>query len=133
MGTCPRPPSKAVKAVMRATAGSTPGRQIRSTRHGRGYRFGKDHPTEAGHARAHGHRVPTSVFINGCSGHACPQHGPVPKADSRYWQPKPERNVRRDQRVVRRATRGGLTVVGVWEHRLSNEAGLQIVAALARR
>lgn len=57
-----------------------------------------------------------AVFIDGCFWHRCPVHGTNPKANSKYWGPKLDRNVQRDAEVSRLLTAAGWRVLRFWEH-----------------
>ena len=56
------------------------------------------------------------VYADGCFWHMCPLHGSIPKSNKDYWQPKLERNRRRDGERTMRLVKGGWRVVRVWEH-----------------
>lgn len=60
--------------------------------------------------------------LDGCFFHQCPRHGRIPDSNREYWQPKLERNVRRDRRNRRRLRAAGWSVWRFWEHDLKSAA-----------
>lgn len=56
-----------------------------------------------------------AVFVDGCFWHGCPRHGHVPKSRLEYWQPKLERNRRRDRSASRILRSQGWKVIRIWE------------------
>ncbi|MFE4355296.1 very short patch repair endonuclease [Kitasatospora sp. NPDC056800] len=78
------------------------------------------------------HRV--AVFVDGCSWHGCPEHGPSdfrgPNADR--WREKITTNRQRAQRNTAAAEAAGWTVVRLWEceiRRDSSAAALRVRSA----
>ncbi|MBB6392715.1 very short patch repair endonuclease [Microbacterium thalassium] len=68
-----------------------------------------------------------AVFIDGCFWHRCPVHGTTPKANSDYWTPKLERNVKRDQEVTQSLMAAGWTVLRFWEHEDPTTVAAEII------
>ena len=67
--------------------------------------------------------VPTlrlTIFADGCFFHCCPTHGHIPKSNQAYWEPKLERNVKRDQMKRRELRSLGYAVWRFWGHDLTN-------------
>ena len=74
-----------------------------------------------------------AIFVDGCFYHSCPLHGHTPKSNKAYWQPKLERNARRD-RVNRRKLRNmGFAVWSFWEHDLKKRRLETFTSRLKRR
>jgi len=60
------------------------------------------------------------VFIDGCFWHKCPKHFIAPKSNRKYWLPKLEKNVLRDNEINLAYKTSGWKVVRIWEHNLRN-------------
>jgi DNA mismatch endonuclease (patch repair protein) len=93
---------------------------LRSAIHRLGYRFRKDYPL-----RVDGKLIRpdiaftkrrVAVFIDGCFWHCCPEHGRRPSVNERYWTPKLEANVTRDQEQTAALEAAGWQVLRFWEH-----------------
>lgn len=69
-----------------------------------------------------------AVFIDGCFWHRCPRHYREPKTNRKYWIPKIERNVIRDNTSRWKAWKAGYKTRRIWECQLSS-ARLQAAAA----
>jgi DNA mismatch endonuclease (patch repair protein) len=74
----------------------------------------------------------TAVFLDACFWHGCPEHGNRPTTNAWYWEPKLERNRRRDETVDEALTLAGWSVVRIWEHEAPSEGVAKVVAALGR-
>src|SRR3990172_8300803 len=75
-----------------------------------------------------------AVFIDGCFWHGCPFcERPLPRSNRVYWKGKIEGNRRRDKSLRARLRRRGWKVVGIWEHQLRHDGGLEDVASRIRR
>lgn len=61
-----------------------------------------------------------AVFIDGCFWHKCPECFVRPKTKNAYWDPKLERNVKRDIEVIGSLKKEGVAVVRFWEHQVKN-------------
>lgn len=119
----PMPTSEATIAIMRANKSrdTAPELALRSALHHAGHRFrvhlsvGVDEgrPVVIDIAFT---RSLFAVFVDGCFWHACPDHGVVPRANARYWQPKLARNKERDLATAARLDAAGWSVLRVWEH-----------------
>lgn len=118
----PEPTSREVTERMRRNRrrDTNPELAVRSELHRRGLRFRKDLPLRLPDRSVRPDIVFTrarlAVFIDGCFWHCCPEHGTAPRANSDYWQPKLERNVRRDQAVNAALVQAGWKVLRAWEH-----------------
>lgn len=78
------------------------------------------------------HKV--SVFIDGCFWHGCPLHCRRPATRKRYWNPKLDRNIKRDVAVTQALREAGWIVLRFWEHEVSDDlprVGGTIMEALA--
>lgn len=135
----PHPTSPAVTAVMRGNRSldTKPEIAIRSLLHRSGYRFRKHRALLADGVRVRPDLVfgpaTVAVFIDGCFWHGCPIHGRKPAVNQHYWEPKLERNLRRDERVTKALVESGWTVLRIWEHVSPNDAVAMIKACLQGR
>ena len=81
------------------------------------------------HSRSTGHRcwacdganlvlgpARVEVFVDGCSWRGCPDYGPRPRSNERWWQAKLERNRLRDADTIARLESAGWRVARDWEH-----------------
>ncbi|MGH8906961.1 MAG: very short patch repair endonuclease [Egibacteraceae bacterium] len=111
-----------------------PERRLRSHLHALGYRFRVDLPLVLPARRVRPDLVFTrarvAVFVDGCFWHCCPQHGRRPIEHRSYWDAKLARNRDRDQQVNRALQEAGWTVVRVWEHENTPDAGARVTEAL---
>jgi DNA mismatch endonuclease (patch repair protein) len=107
---------------------------LRSALHRLGLRFRKDLPIRTPQRVVRPDVVFTrarlAVFVDGCFWHCCPLHGNTPRANTAYWVPKLERNVRRDRAVDAALHGAGWTVLRAWEHERPAAVAQQIAAAL---
>lgn len=71
-------------------------------------------------------RAKIAVFVDGCFWHGCPLHYRPPATNVRYWIPKIEANVERDQRNSRELTEAGWLVLRYWEHEPVEEVVAEI-------
>jgi len=69
-----------------------------------------------------------AVFVDGCFWHCCPEHGVMPRHNSKYWVEKFARNRRRDAKVNQELATSDWSVMRLWEH-LPITAAADIVAA----
>ena len=65
-----------------------------------------------------------AVFVDGCFWHRCPQHGVMPKHNSKWWRENLNRNAERDREVTEKLTSEGWEVIRVWEHTVREDAAL---------
>lgn len=73
-----------------------------------------------------------AVFLDGCFWHCCPTHGSLPTRNRSYWEPKLQRNVRRDRETDRRLEAEGWTVVRIWEHEDPAAAAYRVLQTVRR-
>jgi DNA mismatch endonuclease (patch repair protein) len=73
------------------------------------------------------------VFLDGCFWHRCPLHASDPKANSSYWRPKLEANVRRDRLVDAALAQEDWLVIRVWEHEVAAAAARRVAEQVAAR
>lgn len=59
-----------------------------------------------------------AVFVDGCFWHKCPKCYRPPKTNKKYWIPKIERNVERDQQITNELEELEWTVMRFWEHEI---------------
>ena len=114
--------------------GSKPEVRLRSTLHGLGLRFRKNHAirTENGLVKPDivFPRQRLAVFVDGCFWHACPDHGTAPLHNAPYWNQKLACNVKRDEFVNRSLAQAGWHVHRVWEHEDVTSAADQLAIML---
>jgi DNA mismatch endonuclease, patch repair protein len=106
---------------------------LRSELHRRGLRFYVDRSPLVGSRRRADvvfPRARVAVFVDGCFWHGCPEHGTAPKANSRWWREKLDRNRRRDEATNAMLAAVGWTVVRVWEHEIAREAADRVTRAV---
>lgn len=81
-------------------------------------------------------RWKVAVFVDGCFWHSCPTCRLTPASNQDYWQPKLERNQRRDALVAQQLEGLGYQVVRIWEHELHadmDQCVARVEAALEHR
>jgi DNA mismatch endonuclease (patch repair protein) len=86
-----------------------------------GWRRGRDLP---GRPDFTFHPEKLVVFVDGCFWHGCPIHGRTPTSNRDYWQPKLERNKRRDRLLCKQLRSLGWKTLRVWQHELTDESTL---------
>jgi len=74
-----------------------------------------------------------AIFVDGCFYHSCPLHGHAPKSNEAYWQPKLQRNARRDRTNRRELRKRGFAVWSFWEHDLKKRELEKFTSRLQRR
>lgn len=57
-----------------------------------------------------------AVFVDGCFWHGCKKHCIMPKSNQSYWNPKIERNKKRDRQVNIFYKKKGWKPLRIWEH-----------------
>lgn len=118
----PSPSSSAVTRVMKSNrkVDTKPEVLIRSSLHACGMRFRKNYELRLAALRVRPDIVFTrrkvAVFVDGCFWHGCPEHGTRPRVNQAYWDPKLERNRRRDCAVDSALRDAGWRVIRLWEH-----------------
>lgn len=132
----PWPSSPAVSAAMRGNlrVDTRPEMLIRSALHERGLRYRKHLRISLGRGSVCPDvvfpKARVAVFVDGCFWHRCPEHGVQPRFNPGYWDPKLERNTRRDQFVTEALKQAGWTVVRVWEHEPVQQAAEWIASVV---
>jgi DNA mismatch endonuclease (patch repair protein) len=132
----PHPSDPQVSARMRRNPrrDTEPEIALRSELHRMGLRFRKDLPIRTADRIVRPDVVFTrarlAVFVDGCFWHQCPLHGNVPRANTAYWVPKLERNVRRDRAVDEALLAAGWTVLRAWEHEKVAEVAAKVQETL---
>ena len=58
------------------------------------------------------------IFLDSCFWHGCPQHLRMPKSNLDYWQPKIERNKKRDGEINSYYSENNWRILRIWEHEL---------------
>lgn len=98
---------------------------LRRGLHARGLRYRVDRPILKGDRRRRVDIVfgpaRVAVFVDGCFWHLCPEHGNIPKSNSKWWRAKLERNVARDRDTDGRLREAGWHVLRIWEHELRED------------
>lgn len=82
------------------------------------------HPALPGRPDFFFSRTKTAIFVDGCFWHGCKKCGHIPKTRSEFWRAKIKRNRERDSNVTAQLQRMGIEVVRVWEHELTDTAGI---------
>lgn len=67
-------------------------------------------------------KAKVAIFVDGCFWHQCPIHGVMPKGNYAFWQPKLERNMKRDIEVTQKLILEGWEVLRFWEHEIDESA-----------
>ena len=62
-----------------------------------------------------------AVFIDGCFWHKCPKCYIAPKSNKKYWLPKIEYNVKKDEENNKTLKKIGWKVIRVWEHEIKKD------------
>lgn len=107
---------------------------IRSMLFARGHRY-RVHLPVPGNARRSidvafiGRRV--AVFVDGCWGHGCPEHGHEARSNTEWWKRKIRRNQERDAETDYLLEQQGWRVLRIWEHAAPEEAVRLVEEALA--
>jgi len=75
-----------------------------------------------------------AIFVDSCFWHGCPKHLRVPSSNKRYWRAKLDMNIARDISKRSKLRRQGWSVMRIWEHDLSNPAGVtkRVLRAVAQ-
>jgi DNA mismatch endonuclease, patch repair protein len=135
----PHPTSPAVTAAMRANRkrDTGPELRLRSLLHAHGLRFRANRLIEVQGLKVRPDivfpRQKVAVFVDGCFWHSCRWHGSRPRVNTRYWLPKLARVVARDRSVKVLLSRGGWTVLRLWEHIPGERAADLVRSALMLR
>lgn len=62
---------------------------------------------------------PLAVFVDGCFWHGCRRCSHAFKTNASFWKAKIKRNQARDARITSELARGGVRVLRLWEHDLT--------------
>lgn len=108
---------------------------LRRELHRRGLRYRVDHPIPIPRRRGDVvfTRLCIAVFVDGCFWHGCPEHGTVPKHNSRWWSEKIGANMTRDRDTDERLEAVGWLPIRVWEHEDCIAAADRVQQAVVRR
>lgn len=60
------------------------------------------------------------IFLDSCFWHKCLEHFKKPKSNLEYWDPKIERNVKRDIEVNKFYNDNQWHILRIWEHEFKN-------------
>lgn len=105
---------------------------VRSAVHRAGYRYRLDHGKGLpGRPDIVLRQIRVAIFVDGCFWHGCPQHGTLPKTNSRFWAAKIRRNRGRDKKNDRLLKRLGWKPLHVWEHDTKTDA-IRILSRIAK-
>lgn len=105
------------------SCGTKPEDIVRKFLFSKGLRYRKNDKRFPGKPDAVFPKYRTVLFVNGCFWHAhvnCPRFV-LPKSNLDYWQPKLERNRKRDEENIALLIAGGWKVVVVWECELKKK------------
>lgn len=107
---------------------------VRRILHAAGYRYRVDFTIDPSNRRRKVDmaftRARLAVFIDGCFWHGCPLHATIPVRNREYWEPKLQRNIKRDRATTESLEHLGWTVIRVWEHTPPAEAAMTISSKL---
>jgi len=78
-------------------------------------------------------RERVAIFLDGCFWHGCPRCGHIPRTNSRFWRLKLMNNRRRDTKNADRMRRAGISVVRLWEHRLTGNGWIKVLKTKLHR
>ena len=67
-----------------------------------------------------------AIFLHGCFWHKCQKCFKKPKTNKKYWLPKIERNVDRDNENKSILKSKGYKVIILWEHEIKKDFNLSI-------
>lgn len=65
-----------------------------------------------------------AIFIHGCFWHKCPKCFIKPKSKKSYWNPKIDKNVKRDKLKIDILKNHGWKIIQIWEHEIKNDFNL---------
>ncbi len=60
------------------------------------------------------------IFMDSCFWHKCPKHFKRPKSNLEYWDPKIEKNVKRDFEVNKFYIDNKWNILRIWEHEVKD-------------
>ena len=70
------------------------------------------------------------MFVDGCYGHGCPEHGTQPAINRKYWADKIAGNIERDAETTVYMQQAGWTVLRFWEHEDPESAADRVQASV---
>ena len=73
-----------------------------------------------------------AVFVDGCFWHGCPDHMSWPTGNADWWKAKIAETRQRDADTTAILREAGWTVVRIWEHEDSDDAGRRILEHVDR-
>lgn len=62
-----------------------------------------------------------AIFVDGCFWHGCPRCGHIPKTNTKFWESKITKNVKRDKKNNNELKKLGITLIRFWEHELKDK------------
>jgi len=92
-----------------------------------GYRFRKNVKTLPGKPDIAVKKYKIAVFLDSCFFHKCPEHFKKPKSNLEYWEPKIQRNIKRDKEVSRYYKANNWHILRVWEHEIKKDFDKTII------
>ncbi|MGD6745238.1 very short patch repair endonuclease [Streptomyces sp. BH106] len=78
-------------------------------------------------------RAKVAVLIDGCFWHGCPRHATQPKANSKWWRAKLDRNMARDAETTTHLESLGWEVLRFWEHEAPDDVVAVVSDVVERR
>jgi len=60
------------------------------------------------------------IFVDGCYWHGCQKCGHIPKTNTKFWEMKIGKNIKRDKKNNKQLKNNGYLVLRFWEHDLRN-------------
>ena len=111
------PDARSINMARIRNTRTKPEMYIRSELHRNGFRFRVNYSVVTGKPDIYFTKKKIALFVHGCFWHQ--HHGcrycTIPKSNIEYWLPKLERNLIRDQKVLRELTGQGIKVIIIWE------------------
>lgn len=105
---------------------TTPEKAVQSLVNSLGFRYRTCSSTLPGRPDISNRKKGWCIFVHGCfwHGHNC-KRGRLPRVNLQFWEPKIDRNRRRDEIVARQLRARGLRVLTVWQCELRQPEKVQ--------
>lgn len=131
------PPERRSEIMRRITGKDTePEKAVRRLLFGLGYRFRIHRKDLPGKPDIVLPKFKTVILVHGCfwHGHGCSPKNRRPKSNTDYWNPKIDRNIRRDGENLEKLSSLGWKAVVIWACELKNPEALEakLLASLPR-
>ena len=131
------PPDRRSEIMCRITGKDTePEMAVRRLLHALGFRFRLHRKDLPGKPDIVLPKFKTAILVHGCfwHGHGCSPKNRRPKSNTDYWNPKIDRNIRRDAENLKKLNSLGWKAVVVWACELKTPEALEakLLASLPR-